>query len=212
MKPFKENCDMNKEMRCREVKKLILRFPEENDEKVFHLVSEHLSECEACRSLYTASQRVAKGLCEEKRRLAEIVSGSQAGRSRILAEIAESRPAKRAWRLRPLWAGAAALLLLAMVGVSAILFTGRDGNGPDNVGSPMTTWSMAAAASSETVRELAEVLGRHEAPPLGLPYTPPPVPDEPLFPRLLQRCSRESQDTLKMIARSKTSLTRREGT
>jgi len=201
---------MNDKMSCREVKRIILSVSDDEGVRPSRSVSKHLSECQDCKSLYAASEKVDRVFAEEQLRLVTLASQSQTGKHGVFAEISSPPPRRALWCLRPLWTGAAAILL-AIAGASAFyLLKGRGDKGPDNVGTPMTTWSMAAAASSETVRELAEVVRRHEAPSPELPYTPPAR--DSFVPGLLQRTVMESEDTLSMILGSRTRLTRREET
>lgn len=198
---------------CGNVRKLILTMPEGKEEEVLGVISNHLSECEACRKLLEVSRKLDGALVGEKLLLDEMARHSRMRKSRALAEIAP-QPKKRAWRLRAAWAGAAALLLAIAVG-SAVYFL-RGGNGPPRgrpqFSAPRVTQAMAAAASSEALHELAEAVRRHEAPSFDLPYTPRASAPESFVPRLLQQCTRQSEETLSMIIQSKTNLTRREET
>jgi len=198
---------------CRNVRKLILSTPEGKEEDVLGTISQHLSQCEACRKLHQLSLKLDQALVGETLFLDEIARNSRMSKSRVLAEIA-SQPKRRAWRLRAAWAGAA-VLLLAIAGASALYFLRGENGQPRQrlqFSAPRVTRAMAAAASSQTLRELTEVTCRHEAPSFELPYTPPPLRSESLFPRLLQECTLESEETLSVIVQSKTNLTRREET
>jgi len=204
---------MNDKMSCREVGRIILSVSDDEGGLRSRSILDHLSECQDCKSLYLASQKVDRVFAEEQLRLVRLSGQSWAGKQQMLEEIG-GLPSRRVIpRLRPLWAGAAAVLLLAAAAASVFyIIGGRGDKGRDNVGTPMTTWSMAAAASRETVREVAEVVRRHEAPFPSLPYTPPEYASESFVPGLLQRTVRESEDTLSMILGSRTRLTRREET
>ncbi|MDP2898190.1 MAG: hypothetical protein Q8Q12_16770, partial [bacterium] len=83
---------------------------------------------------------------------------------------------------------------------------------PSSTPPAITTHSVAAAAAYETVRELAQVVRQNEALPLALPYTPPETESPSFVPRLLRECVADSQDTMRAILDSKTTLTRREET
>jgi len=199
--------------RCRNVGKLILTVPEGKEEEVFRMISQHLSQCEACRKLHELSRKLDRALVGEKFLLDEIVRHSRMRKSRVLAEIAP-QPKRRAWGFHPAWAGAA-VLLLAIAGASALYFLrGENGQPRRHIPFPPSgvTQAIAVAASSQTVRELAEVACRHQAPPFELPYTPPSSEPESFVPRLLQQCTLQSEETLSMMVESKTNLTRREET
>ena len=198
---------------CRNVRKLILTMPEGKEEEVLGTVSEHLSQCDGCRKLLEVSRKLDRALVGEKLLLDEIARHSRVRKSRVLAEIAP-QPKRRAWRLRAAWAGAA-VLVLAIAGASALYFL-RGENGPPRrhipFSAPRVTRAMAAAASSESLHELAEAVGRHEAPSFELPYTPRASARESFVPRLLQECTLESEETPSMIVESRTNLTGREET
>jgi len=182
------------------------------DEENLHHVSEHLSACGACRRLHAASQTLADLLAEERRRLDKLVQHSRTSKSRVLAEISPL-PAKRTWRLRAAWAGAA--LVVAALAVGLPLFLKGDGVKSRSLfpkSAPPVTQTLAATASSRTLQELAEVARRHKAPSFELPYEPPAFPTESLLPRFLQQCTLESEHTLGTIVQSKSKLTRREET
>jgi len=201
---------MAKKMRCREVRKLIQKMPKGGCEETLRLVSEHLSECEGCRGFHADLQKMEELLSKRKLRLTEIARHSPIRKSRIMAGIA-SLPKRRAWRLRPVWAGAAAILLVAIAGAAALLLREK-GTEPKvtfvpDTPTPPITRAMAAAASSRTLMKLAEAAQRYEAPPPKLLSGPPASPGGPAVPRLLEKCLLESEKTLRAIAQSRTNLT-----
>ena len=201
---------MSEKMRCREAKKLIQSMPKGGCEETLRLVSEHLSECDACRSLHAGLRKMEQALTGRKDRLDEIAGRSPISKSRILAALGPL-PAKRTWRLRPAWAGAAVLLLVVIAGAIA-LFRPKRGAETEvaatyDTPAPPITRAMAVAASSRTLRRLAEVAQRYEAPPPKLLSGPPASPRGPAVPRLLEKCLLESEKTLRAIAQSKTNLT-----
>ena len=120
--------------------------------------------------------------------------------------LAEVPPKRQTFRLRAAWAGAAAALLVTLS--TAAFYLLRRGGGTDErgFGRPLTTWSRAMAASYETFEQLAEVVGRHEAPALELPYTPPETTQEVPFPELLQQCAVQSRNTLGSMLQAKTNI------
>lgn len=191
----------------------MLTMPEGKEEEVLAMISQHLSECEACRKLEEVSRKLERALVGEKLLLDEIALHRRMCKSRFLADIAP-QPKRRARRLRAAWAGGV-VLVLAIAGASALYFL-RGGNGQPRgrllFSAPRVTRAMAAAASSQTLHDLAEVVQRHQAPSFELPYTPPALKREPIFPRFLQQCTLESDDTLRTIVQPKTNLTRREET
>jgi len=183
-------------------------MPKGGCQQTLRLVSHHLSECDACRSLCARWQKMEDLLIESKRWLDELTCHSAIDRSQLLTQRARPLTANRVRLLRPLWA-AAAVLLLAIAGASALFLKGREFKGRDNLATPMTP--MAAAASSQTVQELAEVLCRHEAPSPELPYAPAAFTHESFFTTSLQQYL-EPEDTIKTIAELTANLTRREET
>jgi anti-sigma factor RsiW len=201
------------EKNCRRIRKLILRMPEGKEEEVLGMISQHLSECEACRRLLAVSRKLDRALIGEKLSLDEIARHSRARKDRVLAEIAP-QPKSRAWRFRAACAGAGALLLAIAAGSVLYFLRGENGEPPRPApfSSPRVTQAMAAAASSEALHELAEAVRRHEAPSFELPYTPPAPARESFVPRLLQQSTLQSEETLGMIVESRTNLTRREET
>ncbi len=205
---------MNKTRQCREVRKLILGGVGSDGGCASAEVSGHVSQCERCRSLYAVSQGVERALAAERLRLIEVAADTETAKSRVLAEAVEPMPKRQSRRLRLVWAGVA--LVPVIVG-AALLFPGRKGENrlvvkPSPVPAPVVTRTTVVVASSRTVLELAEAAGRHEAPPLELPYKPLVVAHESLIPRLLEESCLNSEDTLKGIVQSKLNLTRRNET
>ncbi len=201
---------MAKKMRCREVRKLIQKMPKGGCEETLRLVSEHLSECEGCRGFHADLQKMEELLSKRKLRLGEIARHSPISKSRIMEGIAPVA-ARRAWRLRPVWAGAMVILLVVIAGAAALLLREK-GTEPKvavvfDRPTPPITRAMASAASDRTLRNLAEVAQRYEAPPPKLLSGPPASPRGPAVPRLLEKCLLESEKTLRAIAQSRTNLT-----
>ena len=196
-------------MRCRKVRKLLHTMPECDCEETLRVVSEHLSECEACGALHAGLQRMERAFLKSEFQADEMARRSRIARSPLLKKICT--PAKRrAWRLRPVLAGAA-VFLLAIGGTSALLLRGGGIKGPGNRGTAMTTKVTAAAAPSQTLEELAEVVYQYEAPSLELPYSPDILSGESFFPTTIQQYL-EPGDTIEMIAEATVNLTRREET
>jgi hypothetical protein len=198
-------------MRCKHVRKLLQSMPKGGCQETLRQVSGHLSECESCRKWHAGVRRVEKLLEGRKARLDEIARHSRMSTAGILAGV-PAPPAKRAWRFRPAWAGAVVLLLLA-AGAVAFFLTGR-GSKPKatvthDTPTPRITQATAAAASSRTLRDLAEVAQRYEAPPPKVFHAPPPFPREPYVPRLLEECRLKSTETLRAIAQVQITGTRR---
>jgi len=201
-------------MRCHEVRKLILTVPEDAPEsETRRRVSEHLSGCSACRRLYACSQGLEAVFLSEKLRLRGLASRTQAGKNRVFAEIARYGCAKPARRFRVAWAGAALLLAMATVSVIA-LFRDRQQKEPAIVRTavPRVTQPVAAAASSQTVHALAEVVGRHKAPTLELPYSAPTFWSDSFVPQLFRQSTLQSAETLTTVIEARTNLTRRNET
>ena len=195
-------------MRCQEVKKLLETMPKGGCEQTLHRVSDHLSECEACREICASWQKMEEVLIGSKLWLDKIALPTPMSETPILAQTVP-QPSRQLLRLRPALAGAV-VLLLAIASASALFLRGRDTKGRDGPGIPMTPKEMAAATSSQTLRELAEVLRRHETPSLELPYGPAAFTYEPFVPATLRQYTLEPEDTLRTIAVSKLNLTRRE--
>ncbi len=200
---------MAKKVPCEKVRKLLQRMPKGGDEKTLRLVSEHLSGCEACRGFHADLQKMEELLNGSRLRLDELARHSPISKSRVLEGIAPL-PTRRAWRLRPMWAGAAAILLVVIAVAAALLLRER-GSKPKVVivhdsSKPAITRAMASAASTRTLMKLAEVAQRYEAPPPKLLSGPPASPGGPAVPRLLEKCLLESEKTLRAIAQSRTNL------
>jgi hypothetical protein len=88
---------MSKKKHCREVKKLIRAMPECTPEQIGRSVSEHLSECEACKNLHAALQKVEAGLIGSKLQVDEMAHQSWIGKRQALIEMAP-RGKRSPWR------------------------------------------------------------------------------------------------------------------
>jgi hypothetical protein len=201
-------------MECKEVRKLILGIREgEPEPETNRRLSEHLSICTTCSRLCRCAERLDGLFISEKLRLERFGYDIQAGKNRVLSELARSGAVKGVKRLRVAWAGAVLLLALGIFGAVAIFPGGKDRKpAVARVPSPRVTQSVAAAASLETVREVAQVIGRNRAPSLELPYSPARFSPAPFVPGLLNQCALQSAETLAIAIESKTNLTRRNET
>jgi hypothetical protein len=112
---------MAMKMRCQEVRKLIQTMPKGGCEQTFRQVSEHLSECEECRKLRADFRKIEEGLMARKLRLDHIASRTRISKGRVFTEIAKTPQTKRAWFLRPAWAGAVAFVLIAAGTLAEVL-------------------------------------------------------------------------------------------
>jgi len=199
-------------MRCRKVRKLIEAMPKEVGEERQRLVSDHLSECEACRRLHAGLQKVDEVLAGSKVWLDEVACVSRMSKSRIRARMV-SREETRRWRLRPLWAGAAAILIVVIAGFSVLFLFPRGGDKETRndieLSAPGVTQAKMAEASSQTLDGFAEAVSRYEAPSLDLSYKRPVLPRDSYVPRVLQESRLQSGNTLRTIAESSTRLLRR---
>lgn len=204
---------MDEKLLCRDARREILIAKEADERRTSELLSRHLSECEACRCHFAAMERCERVLAGERNRLAELVTPVESDKQRLLVKLAAPQLERPRLRRRLIWAGATAALLLAVLGARRFINMGeKDSPSPTTTPVAITTHSVAEAAASETVRELAEVVSRFETPTAALPYAPT-EPESPSFvPRLLQECVADSQDTMRAIIDSKTTLTRREET
>jgi predicted anti-sigma-YlaC factor YlaD len=196
---------MSEKNRCREVRRLLQRMPKGGCEKTFRLVSDHLSECEACRSLHADLQEMDELLIESKAWFDKVAHESRISRSRIRTQWA-ALARRRAWRLRAVWAGATALLLV-VAGAVALLLNGRGTRSPGDLGTP----APCRVTPSATLEELAEVLCRYQVPFSELPYAADAFAHEPYYPTSLQQII-EPEDTLTALARTTLNLTRRDET
>lgn len=193
-------------MRCQEVRRLIQSMSKGGCEETFRQMAAHLSECEGCRRFFAHFQRIEQGLEARKLQLDSIAGRTEISRRRVWTEIAKIPQAKRAWFLRPAWAGTTAFVLL-VAGAVALFLNGRGIKSPGDLGTPMTSRVMP----SGILEELAEVLCRHEVPSPELPYAADAFTYEPLYPTSLQQVI-EPEDTLTALAQTTLNLTRREET
>jgi hypothetical protein len=199
-------------MHCQEVSNLIHTMPEHNLEEIPRVVSEHLSECEACNSLYAGLQEMEEELIGSGPWFEEMARDSQLRKSTFLTEM-DSLTKRRAWRLRCVWAGAAATLVLAIAGAVALFLPKRDTE-PQVAVSPeppkrVVNRATASADSFRILRKLAEVELSYEAPPFTFPDAPPKFSPDPSVPRLLQKSLSDSERTLRKMAESSIKLTGR---
>ena len=201
-------------MRCREVEKLIQSMPRGGCDETLRLISDHLTECQACRDLLAVSQKAEEVFAARRVVLDEIAERDPVSRDRLLTGV-EQQPPRRFWRPRLAWAGAAAAVSL-LLAVAAIFYLGGDGKHPPAPISPRSpstpvTRAVAEEAASSILEKLAEVQQRYEAPPPKPLAGPPEVPWEFPRSRLYEQCSLASARTLARIAESQTNLTWRNG-
>lgn len=203
---------MTAEMRCNEVRKLLRTMPRGGSEETLRRISPHLSECDACREIHAGFRKIEESLLERKRQLDGIARRTPMHKPQILAEPLRPGAMRKAWLRRPLWASVAAFLLVVAAG-SAVLLTTRQPTGPDvsRSSAPLTQDRATLALSSQTLKELAEVVARYEVASVGLPYAVEAVAREPLFPASIEQFI-EPADTFKGIAESTIKLTRRHET
>jgi len=206
---------MAEKMRCREVRKLIQTMPKGGCEETMGLISGHLAKCGVCRELLAVSQRVEETFAARKVVLDEIAERHPISEDSILAGI-EQPSARRAWRPRIAWAGAAAIVALLFAVAAFHYYLGGNGDRAPvpvspRISSPPVTRTMAEAAASSILEKLAEVELRYEAPPPRLLSGPPEVFWEPPRSRLLEKCRLASARTLARKAESQTNLTWRNG-
>jgi len=204
---------MDEKLLCRDARQEILRVKDTDEGQMSEFLSRHLLECGACRSHFEAMERCERVLAAEETRLAELAGEVESCKERLLAKLASPQRGGSHWHRRLIWAGATAALLLTFLGVLTFInmreeYVPRPSIAPR----PIVTHSVAEAAAFETVRELAQVVRQNEALPLALPYTPPETESPSFVPRLLRECVADSQDTMRAILDSKTTLTRREET
>ena len=195
--------------RCRRISKLLQTMPKGGCEETLRSVSDHLSECEACRRLHADLEEMDEVLNEGKAWFEEVARETCISRSRIITQLAPS--ARRgAWHLRAVWAGAAAILLV-VAGAAVLLRFDRGGHAPLTVHPPATrtptvTRAMAAASSARTLLGVAEILTRREAPALELPPAPRSLAGESFTPPFLRQCAIESDARLGGIVQSRIDL------
>ena len=203
---------MDEKLSCRDARKGILHVKDTDETQISESLSRHLSECRACRSHLEAMERCDRILAAEQRSLHELAAPVENGKQRLFVKITAPQLERLHWRRRLVWAGATAALLLAFFGARTFINMGEDVPRRSIAPRPIVTHSVAEAAAFETVRELAAVVSRFETPATALPYTPPETESPSFVPRLLRECVADSQDTMRAILDSKTTLTRREET
>lgn len=200
---------MRKRKHCRRIRKLIPTVSESTAERTRRTISEHLSECEACRAFHARFQKLESILIRSRLQVGEMARQSRMRQSRVIVERT-SLARKRAWCLRPVPAGVAAILLVMAGAVVFVLFN-EGGRVPPTARRPLTrtptvTRAMAAESASHTLLGMAEILRRSEAPSLGVPYAPPPLPRESFYPQLGHQSALESDARLGKIVQSKIAL------
>jgi len=203
---------MAPEIRCREVGKLLQTMPKGSGEKIFSRISQHLSECEPCREIHASFTKVESALVARKRQLDDIASRTAIQRAGVPSKTARSTVARKAWLFRPAWASVAAFLAMVAAGSTLFLTTRQPPRqGDSHMSARLTPERPAPIVSSQTIKELAEVVCRHEVALSELPYAPEAVAHEPLFPSSVQKYI-EPAGTLRAIAESTIKLTRRHET
>jgi hypothetical protein len=196
--------------RCRKMSKLLQTMPKGGCEETLRIVSDHLTECEECRRLHADLEEMDKVLNESEAWFEKVARETCISRSRIITQLSPSAR-RRAWRLRAVWVGAAAILLV-IAGSAVLLRSDRGGLAPLTVHPPGTrmptvTRAMAAASSSRTLLGVAEVLlRRREAPSLELPPAPRSLARESFTPPFLRQCAIESDARLGGIVQSRIDL------
>jgi len=204
---------MDEKLSCRDVRQRILRAKDGDEKEMAELLSRHLSGCEACQSYFEAMERCERVLAAEQSRLRELAARPEGCKRRLLVRLRAPQRERAHGRRRLVWAGATVALLLAFFGVRAFLNMGKeDAPRPSRTLPAITTHSVAEAAASETVRELANVVTRFEAPPAALPYTPPETESPSFVPKILLESVADFDDTMRGIVQAETTLTRREET
>lgn len=194
---------------CREVRRVILSLQDNVQGQAQTHIGGHLSKCQACANLYATSQKLTNLLVQEKLHTDLMSQHSLLTKRKILTITPWTSPKKPSIRPKTAWAAAATVLLVAVVAFALQFLKGKDGQNQQQFSTPTTTWSLAAAASVQTLGELTHVVRRHEAPSFELPYTPAETEQEPIFPQLLEQCTVQSRNTLGSILQSKANLTRR---
>ena len=204
---------MDERLSCRDARQEILHVKDAHEGQMSELLSRHLLECGACRSHFETMERCERVLAAEESRLDELAAPVESGKQRLLVKIAAPQLERPHWRRRLVWAGATAAVLLAIFGARTFINMGQENGGRRSIAPPdITTHSVAEAAASETVRELAQVVRQNKAPAPALPYTPPESESPSFVPRILRECIADSHDTMRAIVQAKTTLTRREET
>ena len=200
---------MTEKDRCRKVSRLLQTMPKGGCEETLRMVSDHLSECEVCKSLRADLQEMDEALIASEAWFDEVARESRISRSRIITQMAPLAR-RRAWRLRALWAGAAAILLV-IAGAAVFLLFDKGGHVPTAVRprvtqAPLVTRAMAAASSSRTLLRVADVVSRREAPSLGLLSMSQQPRRESFFPPFLRQCAIESDARVGGIVQSRVDL------
>jgi hypothetical protein len=173
-------------------------------------VSEHLSECVACRGIHADLLRMEEVLAGTRRWLDDACRDVSSPGAIPLVETVPLTRGQVCW-LRAAFAGASLLLIVA---VAVLLFRSDKEPGRRALVSPepralIVTRDIASAASSCILHNLAEVELRHEAPPPRFPDGPRTLPPEPRLPRLLEKSLSDSERILIKMADSQTNLIRR---
>lgn len=195
---------------CRKISKLLQTMPKGGCEETLCMVSDHLAKCEACGSLHADLQEMDELLIESRVWFDEVAREDRTSKSRIVTQSAPEAK-RQAWRLRAVWAGAAAILLV-IAGAAGLFLFDKGGRVPPTVHppvaqAPLVTRAMAAASSSRTLLGVAEVvLRRREAPSLELPPAPRLLARESFTPPFLRQCAIESDAIFGGIVQSRIDL------
>lgn len=194
---------------CREVRRVILSLQDNVQGQAQTHIGGHLSKCQACANLYATSRKLTNLLGQEKLHVDEVARHILPAKRHMVINAAWTSPKRPTIRPKTAWAGAAAVLLVAVMAFALQFLKGKNGQHTQQFSTPTTTWSLAAAASVQTLEELTDAVQRHQAPSFELPYTPAETEQELIFPQLLEQCSVQSRNTLGSILQSKANLTRR---
>jgi len=196
--------------RCRRFRKLVRKLTVDGLTETPREVSEHLSECMACRGIHADLLRIEEVLAGTRPWLDDACRDVSSPGAIPLVETAPST----CGRLRVLHAAFAGASLLLIVAVAALLFrpnkeTERRAPVSPEPRALIVTREVASAASSCILHNLAEVELRHEAPPPRLPDRLRMLSTEPRLPRLLEKSLSDSERILIKMADSQTNLIRR---
>jgi hypothetical protein len=200
---------MSGKNRCRKVSRLLQMMPKRGCEETLRMVFDHLSQCEACKGLHADLQEMDDLLIESKAWLDKLAHQSHISRSQIITQMG-LLARRRARRLRAVWAGAAAFLLV-IAGAALFFPFDKGGHAPLRAPAaatrtPAVTRAMAAASSSRTLLGVAEVLRRREAPSLELAPAPRLLVRKSLAPPFLRQCAFESDARLGRVVQSEIDL------